>query len=69
MFTKDDGSELTHMRNGPYQDIPFIKFDASGISNLLNDLDHTKSSGPDHIPTKLLKVLATPQEPNRHDFT
>ena len=51
------------MGNSPYQDIPFIEFDVSGITNLLNDLDPTKSSGPDHIPTKLLKVLATEVSP------
>ena len=47
------------MGNSPYQDIPLNEFDVFGITNLLNDLDPTKSSGPDHIPTKLLKVLAT----------
>ena len=48
---KDDGSELPHMGNSPYQDIPFIEFDVSGITNLLNDLDPTKSSGPDQAVT------------------
>jgi len=50
------------MENSPYQDIPFIELDVSGITNLLND-HPTKSSGPDHIPTKLLKVLATEVSP------
>ena len=34
-----------------------------GIATLLNDLDPTKSSVPDCIPTKLLKVLATEVSP------
>ena len=59
VFTRDDGSELSHMGDSPYKDIPFVEFDLSGITTLLNDLDPTKSSGPDRIPTKLLKVLAT----------
>ena len=51
------------MGDSPYQDISFIEFDLSGITTLLNDLDPTKSSGPDRIPTKLLKVLATEVSP------
>ena len=51
------------MGDSPYQDISFVEFDLSGIATLLNDLDPTKSSGPDRIPTKLLKVLATEVSP------
>jgi len=46
------------MESSPYGDISFIDFDICGIENLLNDIDPTKSSGPDRIPAKLLKVLA-----------
>ena len=60
VFTREDGSELPHMGNSPYQDIPFVEF---GITTLLNDLDPTKFSYPDHIPIKLLKVLATEVSP------
>ena len=63
VFTRDDGSELPHMGDSPYQDISFVEFDLSGIATLLNDLNPTKSSGPDRIPTKLLKVLATEVSP------
>ena len=51
------------MEDSPYQDIPSINFDISGIANALSDLDPTKSSGPDQIPTKLLKTLAIEVSP------
>ena len=63
VFTRDDNSELPQMEDSPYQDIPSIDFDVAGIVNLLNELDPTKSSGPDCIPTKLLKTLATEVSP------
>ena len=63
MFTRDDSSELPYMEDSPYQDIPSINFDVSGIAKVLSDLDPTKSSGPDRIPTKLLKTLAIEVSP------
>ena len=35
VFTRDDGSELPHMGDSPYQDVSFIEFDLSGIATLL----------------------------------
>ena len=42
----------------PYPDISTIEINTSGIVKLLNELDPSKSSGPDKIPPKLLKLLA-----------
>ena len=42
-----------------YPDVPAIDFTSSGIAKLLNELDPSKSSGPDRIPPMLLKMLAT----------
>jgi len=39
------------MDDSYYQDIPSIDFDVAGIAKLLSELDPTKSSGPDRIPT------------------
>jgi len=63
LFTRDDSLELPQMEDSPHQDIPPIDFDVAGIVKLLNELDHTKSSGPDCIPTKLLKTVATEVSP------
>jgi len=54
VFTRDDNSELPQMDDSPYQDIPSIDFIVAGIAKLLSELDPTKSSGPDPIPSKLL---------------
>jgi len=63
VFTRDDSSELPCMEDSPYQDMPSIDFDASGIAKVLSDLDPTKSSSPDQIPTKLLKTISLEVSP------
>jgi len=63
VFTREDNSEPPQMENSPYQEIPSIDFNVAGIAKLLSELDPTKSSGPDRIPSKLLKTLATEVSP------
>ena len=58
VFTTDDGSDLPIWDPSPYPDIPPIEVSVSGITSLLNELDPTKSPGPDKIPSILLKLLA-----------
>ena len=41
-----------------YPNIPPIEFNICGVVKLLSELDPSKSPGPDHIPTRLLKLLA-----------
>jgi len=45
------------------ENITSIVSDVAGIAKLLSELDPTKSSGPDRIPNKLLKTLATEVSP------
>ena len=45
-----------------------IQLSGIAMATLLNDLDPTKSSGPDRIPTKLLKILATEVSPCLQQF-
>ena len=59
IFTIDDGSPLPNMGMYQYPDAPSIDFATSGIAKLLSELDPSKSSGPDRIPSMLLKMLAT----------
>ena len=54
VFTRHDNSEPPQMENSPYQEISSIDFDIYGIAKLLSELDPTKFSGPDYIPSKLL---------------
>jgi len=58
VFTTDDGSDLPVLDPSPYPDISPIEVSVSGITSLLNELDPTKSPGPDKIPSNLLKLLA-----------
>ena len=41
-----------------YPNIPTFEFNISGIVKLFSELDPSKSPGPHHIPTRLLKLLA-----------
>jgi len=58
VFTIDDGSDLPVLDPSPYPNIPPIEVSVSGITSLLYDLDPTKSSRSDKIPSKLMKLLA-----------
>jgi len=58
VFTTDDGSDLPCLDPFPYPDVPPIEVSVFGITSLLNELDSTKSPGPDKIPSNLLKLLA-----------
>ena len=58
VFTKDDGSALPDLGTSFYPDISTFEIEIPGIVKLLTELDPSKSSGPDKIPPKLLKLLA-----------
>jgi len=63
IFTSDDGSTLPDLGISPYPDISPVDINTSGIVSFLNDLDPSKSPGPDEIPPKLLKLLADEVSP------
>ena len=46
-----------------YPNIPQIDITITGITELLRGLDLSKASGPDKIPGKLLKVMASEISP------
>ena len=57
VFTREDKSTLPDLGTSPYPDISTIKINTPGIVKLLNELDHSKSSGPDKIPP--CKIIET----------
>ena len=59
VFTKDDNLQPPpDMGPSPYPDMSNIDIICKGIARLLNELDPSKSHGPDDVPARLLKVLA-----------
>ena len=63
VFTRDGGSTLPDLGTSPYPDISTIEISTSGIVKLLKELDPSRSSGPDKIPLKLLKLSADEVSP------
>ena len=63
VFTSDDGCELPDMGPSIYPNIPQIEITTTGITELLRGLDPSKASGPDKIPGKLLKIMASEISP------
>ena len=63
VFTKSDNSVLPNMGLSPYPDINEIEITIAGVKKLLLGLDPSKSPGPDKIPGKLLKVMASETAP------
>jgi len=47
-----------------YPEIPNTEICCEGITRLLNDLDPTKSQGPDKVPARLLKLMAAEISPS-----
>ena len=52
------------MGPSPYPDIPNIEICCEGITCLLNDLDPSKSHGPDEVPARLPKSMAAEISPS-----
>ena len=59
VFTKIDNSVLPNMGLSPHPDINELEIAIAGVKKLLLGLDPSKSPGPDKIPGKLLKVMAS----------
>ena len=63
VFTNSNNSaDLPNM--GPSPDITDIEITTAGVKKLLQDLDPSKSHGPDKIPSKLLKLMASEIAPS-----
>ena len=57
VFTRDDTDEETE-RNSPFPNMPPITVGLEGVKKLLRNLNPNKASGPDEIPSRLLKAVA-----------
>ena len=49
--------------NVPYSAIPEIAISSDGVQKFLESLDPSKTSGPDNIPTRVLKLCANEVAP------
>ena len=63
VFSKATDVEPPDMGPSPFPDFPQIEITSAGIIKLLKDLDPSKSTGPDRIPGKLLKFMASEISP------
>ena len=63
VFTKDDHSILPIMRGNPIPDIEQLSIGVNGVYNLLVNIDPHKATGPDGIPSRLLKETAYQMAP------
>ena len=62
-FTREDLSNIPTLENSPHRDMPDIVVEVNGVRKLLQNLNPRKASGPDKIPSRLLKELATELAP------
>ena len=58
VFTTEDLSNVPQLDYSVYPSIQDLDFSTHGIQLLLERLDPTKAPGPDHIPTKVIKLCA-----------
>ena len=58
VFTTEDLSNVPRLEYSVYPSIQDLDFFTHGIQLLLERLDPTKAPGPDHIPTKVIKLCA-----------
>ena len=56
--TETDDPPATPLEGGPFPDISPVVFTVTGITKLLQNLQTHKATGPDGIPTHLLKITA-----------
>ena len=65
VFTNDEHLQPPpDLGPSPYPNIPNIEISCEGITHLLNDLDPTKSHGPDEVPARFLKLMAAEISPS-----
>jgi len=61
-FTQEN-SNIPSLPPSQFSEIDNINFTTNGIKYVLENLDPSKSSGPDNIPTRILKLYATEISP------
>jgi hypothetical protein len=63
VFTKEDYTNIPDLGDSPYPDMPPFTITSPGVEKLLAGLNPHKACGPDGLPPKILKELATPLAP------
>ena len=58
VFTQENTTDIPNCDSTPHPIIPDIAVSCDGVQNLLETLDPSKASGPDNIPTRILKFCA-----------
>jgi len=59
VYTKEDTSQSLPINYQQHPTMPSITVHAAGVKKLLDDLDCTKATGPDLIPTRVLKECSS----------
>ena len=57
-FTREPDDDLPELDNNPVSPMSDIQFTVPGIEKLLNNLNPSKASGPDLLPTRILKTVS-----------
>ena len=63
VFTRDDDSSTPLKGNSPYLAMPDIRINKKGAQKLLKDLNPHKATGPDEVPSRVLKIGAEELSP------
>jgi len=58
VFTCENTTDIPSCNGTPYPTMPDVVISCHGVQNLLESLDPNKASGPDNIPTRILKLCA-----------
>ena len=60
VFSKEDPTSIPTPSEASFPSMPEIVISQEGVLKLLKDLKENKASGPDNIPSRVLKVAAEP---------
>ncbi len=63
VFTREDDSAIPQMQGPRYPSIDPLCISVPGVEKMLHSINPSKASGPDALPCRLLKELATPLAP------
>ena len=58
VFTVEDEDDMPELEPAPYEAMPWIDTHVNGVAKLLRGIKAHKATGPDAIPTRLLKEAA-----------
>ena len=64
VFVHDTDISLPEMTQSPYPDLSTIEIDITEVARLLKQIDPFKAAGPDGIPSRLLKEVASELSPS-----